>query len=284
MRFGFTRFLFTFCRHPWDAVRLAWDARLGPAPAPHHLCRIPIRWNHSDRTLYYRPRSADSGTIHEIFYRRIYDLPAGFRPETIMDVGASAGYATLDFATRFPNARSVSFEPLSNNYEILQRHVLGNRLAATCHPYGLGSSTRRMAMHLSGGSGMTGSATILGGEELALGSGGVQVRDVLEVWDELAWSTVDLFKLDCEGAESEILPRLAGRLASIRLMVGEMHPALCDPKPLIALLEKTHDVQTEGAEGADYFHFSARLRGNALAFVGLTSDPSPAAPSRIPNP
>jgi hypothetical protein len=119
--------------------------------------------HHSNHTLYFRPRSADSGTIHEIFFRRIYQLPAGFVPETIMDVGASAGYATLDLASRFPRARLASFEPL----------------------------------------------------------------------------------------------------ASVRLIGGEMHPVLCDPEPLIALIGKTHDVQTEKAESVNYFHFSARLRNRA---------------------
>ena len=107
---------------------------------------------------------------------------------------------------------------------------------------------------------MTGSSSMLRPVMPGLSQGKVHIADALTAWDDLGWEQVDLMKIDCEGAEEEIIARIAPRLHRVERITGELHANLCDTVATLALLDKTHHVTIGDAAGTEYFHFSAQKR------------------------
>jgi FkbM family methyltransferase len=262
MRRTFTEFLLRHLVFPWDAWFLLREARRAPSPAD--IARAPrkvlFRSNGRVWTLLVRSNSSDVATIHEIFFREIYRFAGGFVPKNILDIGANVGYATMDFAMRYPAAQIAAFEPVQENFRQLEAHVLLNNLAAACFPFGLGRTETDVELFSEGTAGMTGSSSMLRPVKPGLSQGKAHIADALTAWDDLGWDPIDLIKIDCEGAEEEIIARIAPRLHRVERMTGELHTKLCDTTATLALLRKTHHVKIGDGAGAGYFHFSAQRR------------------------
>ena len=222
--------------------------------------KVLFRANGRVWTLLVRPNSSDVATIHEIFFRGIYRLSDGFVPMRILDIGANVGYATMDFAMRFPAAQVAAFEPVNGSFRQLEAHVLLNKLTTACFPFGLGSKEKVVELFSERTTGMTGTSSMLRPEMPGLSQGKVRIADTLTAWDDLGWERVDLLKIDCEGAEEEIIARIAPRLHRVERITGELHSKLCDTDATLAILGKTHCVKIVDAAGADYFHFSAQAK------------------------
>jgi len=153
-----------------------------------------------------------------------YELPAHFEPRTIVDIGANIGTVTAALARRYPQARIFAFEPLPENFLLLKYNTaaLANVVAL---PFGLGAHTQCRPYTRSddprnfGGGGFHGARSTPLRDLEAL-----PVVSVSEALAALGVQTVDLIKVDTEGAEHEILtsvPRSV--LLTVKVIVGELH-------------------------------------------------------------
>src|SRR5437588_7740528 len=72
-----------------------------------------------------RPASNDIYTLHEIATEEIYAsvCRACLDPQTIVDLGANIGLASLYFAERFRSARIIAVEPFAPNVELLRQNL-----------------------------------------------------------------------------------------------------------------------------------------------------------------
>src|SRR6516164_3678329 len=61
--------------------------------------------------FYLRVPSSDVQTYEQIFLHQDYQFAVTRPPQTIVDVGANIGLASLYFANRFPQARILALEP-----------------------------------------------------------------------------------------------------------------------------------------------------------------------------
>ena len=73
--------------------------------------------------IYIRVPSSDVKVFTQIFRKNEYLFDVNASPEFIVDAGANIGLASVYFANRFPNARILSIEPESTNFEILAKNV-----------------------------------------------------------------------------------------------------------------------------------------------------------------
>jgi FkbM family methyltransferase len=144
---------------------------------------------------------------------------------TVVDVGANRGQFALFCRTEFPQARIISFEPLSAPAAHF-RKIFGNDELVTLHEMALGSVAGRSIMHVTAeddGSSLLAvgdtQAILFGTREVA--SQAVTVRRLDEVVTSAMLSAAALLKIDVQGFEMEVLRGAVGILSSFRSVYVE---------------------------------------------------------------
>jgi len=195
-----------------------------------------------DGVRCYAESADDAIVLHEIFGERLYDfhIPG---PHFIVDCGLNLGYATLFFLGRY-DAEVWAYELVPSTAKLAVRNLsLNPDLAsrATVHEVGLADRDDRLSIGVD-------PARRPGSGLFRHESGGhichenVEVRDAADVFSEIVAARGErslVLKLDVEGAEYEILGRLAetGQIAEIRLLMMEWHYRHGkDPQEIVDLL------------------------------------------------
>jgi FkbM family methyltransferase len=178
-------------------------------------------------------------SIDEIFVDRSYATPLPPEP-TIVDCGANIGVATAFFVSEHPGSRVIAFEPDPSAFELLTRNIERNRWQnVTAHNVAVGAENGTSTFFRDPGrpASLVGSTTrrVLG-EELS-----VETRRLSELLPE----SVDLLKLDIEGAEVEVLDELisAGALERVAVILVEFHH---DPERPALLADFLRSLGEEG--------------------------------------
>jgi FkbM family methyltransferase len=160
---------------------------------------------------------------------------------TIVDVGAASGDFTVHAAKRCPRGIVYAFEPLPEAFARLEEHVRLNgvtnvrafpqAIAAREGPLALYTVTGLSGQHRTAGDGSKASAPLVTVRATTLG--GAFERDGI--------ARCDLLKIDCEGAEFEILlglpPDVFSRIARIALEYHD-HVTAHTHEELARLLEE----------------------------------------------
>ena len=148
-------------------------------------------------------------TFKEIFMDECYlaglerPIPSG---ATVIDIGANAGYFTLFAVSRFADARVFSFEPVPVNYAQLERHRnLNSSKRIKCFPKAVAGQAGEISLSFDSSDSFTTSATIFKQAGQQTESIKVPCLTLSQVFDENNIKKCDLLKMDCEGAEYDIL-------------------------------------------------------------------------------
>jgi FkbM family methyltransferase len=180
-------------------------------------------------------------SYREIFQREIYAFDAESEDPYIIDCGANVGQAIAYWKQRFSGARVRAFEPDVNVYEALawnctQRNfdtVKLERTAVWVHEDGV----RFQAKGADAGTVMSSSEGGANGierdSEYAVPT--IRLRDYLDV-------TVDLLKVDIEGAETEVLLDCADDLQHVQRLFVEYHSFLGEEQRIDELLALLREV------------------------------------------
>lgn len=143
----------------------------------------------------------------------LHEVP--FDPDLIVDCGAHVGFFTLLANTTFPNAKILSLEPNPENFKCLQIHAMHNCLSAEL----INAALAREAGEASfAGHGFLGSLVAVGT------AGSIRVRTVA-LDDLIAQRQPErlIVKMDIEGAENELLPRLVPIMPAECALFFEWH-------------------------------------------------------------
>jgi FkbM family methyltransferase len=188
----------------------------------------------------------------EIFVERCYDTPAlGSDEPSIIDVGANTGLFAVRMKQLYPRARVHCYEPLPANFVRLQATVAQSGLR-DCRLFnsGVAGSARKAPLFVH--------PTNIGGHSIlasqAPGQQKVEI-DLLSMTtalDRLGGRPCSLLKLDCEGAEYEILKSLDAVTAQrIEKIVFEATPGLYELAELSGHLESLgYRVEKNGSTHA----------------------------------
>jgi FkbM family methyltransferase len=147
----------------------------------------------------------------------------------VVDVGANAGYFALYLLAQVPGARVYAYEPVPGNFAVLERNrAINPGIARNLDVFQkavTGAPCDSIEIHVQAGKdhSMVASihAQIVADATRAVKVGAISLAQIVE---SVPGKAIDLLKLDCEGAEYEIMfetPREA--LDRVRRIVMETH-------------------------------------------------------------
>jgi len=197
-------------------------ADLGGALHDGTEMELRIRSGRSVRAC--RIRRSDVFTLAEIFHEQQYVVrsPVPDAP-VIVDAGANVGLTSLWLAGRYPGAVLHAFEPEEENFRLLEHNLRGLEGASALR-MAVGGADGEILLGISEHGAMHSTSDTTGSVRT------VPVRCVrLESYmEEQAMRTVDILKLDVEGAELDVLHGLGDRIKDIGIIVGEVHERVVD--------------------------------------------------------
>jgi FkbM family methyltransferase len=166
----------------------------------------------------------DAGVAREVFVEEPYRSP---RPldrlsvKRLVDVGANVGYSILYFLREYPQAIIDAFEPHPLHCAQIESHLGANceSRRVHIHPVAVGSKAGCAKLSDEG----------VGSHLVSSAGAGLTV----EVVDFFAWagaSEIDLLKLDCEGAEYDLVMDERFRTLKAKTIVLEWHATESHPE------------------------------------------------------
>ena len=187
----------------------------------------------------------------EIFMEECYTSGLGLsipdRP-TIIDIGANAGFFSVFAASRFPNAKVFSYEPIPNNFRQLQRNKILNKDAQIfCFPKAVYRNSGEISLRFDSSDIFTTSASIFESSGLQYDTIQVPCVTLSEIFDEHHIERCDLLKMDCEGAEYDILYNCPKNdLLRVSQMTIEVHKGAEPNQNMGSLIDylKSNDFKT----------------------------------------
>lgn len=164
------------------------------------------------------------GGVSKIIMREAVDqyhvLDIDMQPgDMVLDIGAHVGIISCYLAKRFPGVRVIAVEPAAANYKRLLRNIEANGLTGRIETLNAAvtGDGRRVAFPISSNGNSGGLSIYHGGPET------VQSYTLQELYDKFGISRPTILKIDCEGAEYEILEGKTDLLMGVKYLMGEVH-------------------------------------------------------------
>lgn len=161
----------------------------------------------------------------EIFGENCYYLELETEEPKIADLGANIGISVLYFKRLFPKAKIVAFEPIPDNFKILEKNITENQL----------DDIELIEAVIAPKSGKLIIFEPIGEGEWKSGAGiipkgwkGIQTNKEILVEAvgirELLREKIDLIKMDIEGMEYEVIRNAGELLRNGKNWIIEVHP------------------------------------------------------------
>jgi FkbM family methyltransferase len=180
--------------------------------------------------LLVRPDTHDRSILDEVWTRRVYSkgFPSARTGAVVVDVGAHNGYFSIFAATHAPaGSRVYAFEPVAENFAILQQNLALNGIRnVVARNAAVSSSSAAVKLFVTDAH--TGGHSIYADRHATYTTAHITEVEVNSVAfqdtvpDDI--DTIDFCKIDCEGAEFEILLRTpASFLRKVAVFALEFH-------------------------------------------------------------
>lgn len=210
----------------------------------------------------FRRNQSDLYILRENFVQGIYDFPYEDvvpRVRSIVDLGANIGLTSLYFQARFPDAHIVCVEPVQENVRMIHRNARNNRFDWTVETAAIQAqpgtvvlypnewwSSSTVTEHVA-----TARQTKEGRLETLykLPPEEVEAIPVDALLDRNHLETVDILKMDIEGAEDQVIAGAPAWLGRVRVLIIEIHDKYVDRARITGVLTGAGFRQVAGRSG-----------------------------------
>jgi FkbM family methyltransferase len=190
----------------------------------------------ADSIIHFRRPYELLHTYNDLFQKEIYWFHSNTSSPLIIDCGANIGISVLYFKKILPDAKIISFEADQNNFELLKKNVLENRLTDT------EIINEAVWIHNDGvyfnAAGSEASHITHQQDDDQIYVKSRRLADILE--KEVH---IDFLKIDIEGAEHPVLMDCAKHLSKVENMFLEYHGKAGETqklKDILFVLEANH--------------------------------------------
>jgi FkbM family methyltransferase len=211
---------------------------------------VEVRLSTGQRLLLQKSMMLGLAVAYEIFVMDTYRCPRELSPQSvrrIVDVGANVGYSVTYWSSNFPTASIEAFEPHPEHLRLLRRSLRINRIEArvNVHPVAVGQAAGTFELIDAG----TASAIAHRGAALNGDTSRRLQVEVVDFFHAIKDLQIDLLKLDCEGAEYDILmdPRFAE--INARNLVMEWHSTAAHPDACAELSARLRELEWDVQPG-----------------------------------
>ncbi|MBX4196766.1 FkbM family methyltransferase [Candidatus Pacearchaeota archaeon] len=169
-----------------------------------------------------RAGTTDRTTLNEIWVHHAYGGPGQIREiKTVIDIGAHIGFFSLFASYYSPHAKILAFEPAPSNFKLLQENIALNNLKnITAYNEAVSSKKGVLTMFFSDNP----LCHSIYESPSARNKQHVNATSLADIMKRNAWASLDFLKMDCEGAEYDILFSCSPAiLKKIRMIGLEYH-------------------------------------------------------------
>jgi len=287
---GIRRWLYSI-RYFWqESVGITQLARRGPARCWLATIRVLMCFKHkmplrlirrAPIPVWVEPagRVFVSDWSELLVVREIYQPPGDYdltslpeHPRVIVDIGANIGLAAKFFRRRYPDAEIVAYEPDPESFRMAQRNVR-DLAYLSLRNLAVGPSSKRLRLYRVAGESW--GTSVFAADQSVAETFEVDAVTLDSIIEELG--TIDILKIDIEGAEYEVL-QACRQLNRINCIVGEFH-AVPDvtPAQFFSLLDvfEFEILENNASHGKGTFFARRRLKPSAETI--LTDTPTQAS-------
>ena len=203
-----------------------------------------------------RPRTSDLPTFDQVFLGLEYNIDFTFQIERIIDAGGNIGLAAIYFANKYPNAKIISVEPEKDNFKMCLKNTK-NYNNVTSMQKALSNNNDQELYIKDSGLGSWAFTTVSKEDSLPE-SNKVLTINIDEILNQNNWDSVDIVKIDIEGAEKELFDsNYEGWIPKTKCIIIELHDRM--KKGCSKTFFKT----------ISQYNFSCELRGENLILINL---------------
>jgi FkbM family methyltransferase len=191
---------------------------------PGRRSTVHVRLRGERVPFHLRLGSTDWLVLEEIYLQGEYSLVREFvkSAQTIVDLGANAGFSLRYWQKLFPNARIIAMEPDPGNCVICRENINAAKLEGQVTLLQAGAAPQRSRARLVDGNGEWTYRVVEArpGEEAP-----VELLSLSEVLEAHATEqTIDLLKCDIEGAERQLFGQCESWIGRVATIAIELHP------------------------------------------------------------
>lgn len=204
------------------------------------------------RKVYIRRKTKDTETFEEIFNHNIYNLQLPIVPETIIDAGANVGFASLFFKLKYPNSRIALVEIEKDNIKMVEKNLKGLNNIKIYHK-GLFNKIGFFKVEDP----YNASNSFVIREVSENEAYDIQSTTVDEIMIENNFQTVDILKIDIEGAEKDLFEKnYENWLPKVKIIMVETHDRMVPRSAFTVMnaLDKYNFMLFTTAEGTMFYY------------------------------
>ena len=157
-----------------------------------------LRFKRLREPVFFRSSKVDYGVFMQVFVHNEYQFKLSFTPKTIFDFGANIGFASILFTNKFPEAKIWAVEPEENNYQQAKKN-LENYKNVTLIKGAIWNEPTEIEIINESADSDAFMVKKSGGNKST-----VRAYTTDEIFQMSGQQTIDLLKIDIEGAEKEV--------------------------------------------------------------------------------
>jgi FkbM family methyltransferase len=205
----------------WHSKKLRWSKTGFIKPHTRQAqCSISIEHTLGKRQLYLRTYVGDIDIFYEVFFKKIYALPASVAKgiKTIVDLGANVGLSAIYFLQQYPQAYIVCVEPDESNFEMLTKNLQPEIASGKVKAMNVAAMGEDGFVSFESADAKYNSRVVPQGIEKNIAA--VSIPTLMQ---HCGIDRVNLLKIDVEGAEKYILSGDTAWLRKVDNILIELH-------------------------------------------------------------